>query len=309
MKKNRFFKNTMGYFAEIVIAKAATTQTNYETFVSSAANGDLWAFWAEGDKQPAVAAGDIADAANAGKKFFFAYKDANGNTKRTADLEAGKVKFDKTPYNAGTAQAGTITFGGTVSATQTVHVRILETTGTIAPYPSYEYSVPFTTDIATTVVALRDKINAEKIDKFVTATAATNVLTITSNDKTKTFKLLAYIETSATAETDASAIVINNTSVDPVYPIGTSADLAELFRYYYINQGAVEYSGNGQLNGSDFGWPDVALATTSQWGFLLVKEDREEKGVTRNYNNYAKVLIAIATGELNDAAALLEPGG
>lgn len=307
MKRNRFFSNTMGYFAEIVIAKAATTQTNYETFVASSAAGDLWAFWEEPDangKHLALVAGDPVAAANVGKKYFYAYKDANLITKRTASIEVGKTKFTSAAYNAGTAQVSTATYGGTISGTQIIHARIMETTGTQAPFPSYDYSaVVGSGGIDAAVTSLRAQINAEKNEKFVTASGATNALIITSNDKVRTFKLLAYIETSPAATADASAVTVVNTT-PPVYPIGTSADLADLFRYFLINQGATEFSQTFGTNGESFGWPDVALADTTQWGFFILREDREEAGVTRNYNNNAKVVIAIANAQLDELVAL-----
>ncbi len=306
VKKNRFFTNTMGYFAELVIAKAAVTQVNYETFVASSAAGDLWAFWdtpnASG-KQLAVVAGDLVDAANIGKSFFLAYKDANLVTKKTASIVIGKYTYDSKAYAAGAAQVSTATYTGTYSAGQIVHVRIMETTGTQMPFPSYDYSVVSTGTIATDLTALAVKINAEAIDKFVTAGAASNVLTITSNDKTRTFKLLSYIETTTAQPTDASVIALAVT-VKPSAAIGTPAQLTELFRYYLINQGAVEFSQTFGTNGEDFGWPDVALSTVSQWGFFILRENREELGVTRNYTNNAKIVVAITSSQLDELVAI-----
>lgn len=286
------------------VAADTTASDNLEDFVANAASNTIWAFWDDGAKHPALVPGDTANPANKARKFFFAWKDSGGVVKKGTSIPVNNFVFDKAAYNAGTAQVGTITVGGTYANTQILHVRITETTSTQLPYPSFEYSAVITGGNADAAMALIvTQINAEKVQPVVTAAYAGGVLTVTAKDKVTTFRLSTFIETSPSQITDASASVIANATTKQVAPIGDIASVTELYRYYMLNQGAVEYGPEG-TNGVEFGQPAQNIAGTSQYGFLLVRSKREEDGVVRNNTNRNYMVIAVGNTYLNTLASI-----
>lgn len=305
MIKNRFFKTTMGIFAEIAITgTAAVTPTNLEVFESAGAVNTIAAFFEDGAKHPALVAGDTALAANQKRNFFYAWKDVNGVVKKSTPIPISGLSYSSIVYNAGTAQVSTATFGGTYAATQILQVRIIDTTGTNLPYPSYEYSsVIGAGGINAANTAIATAINAEKLGKVVSASAATNVLTVTADNKTTSFKITTYVELSPSQNVDNSAAVIV-TTVKSVAPVGDIASVQELYRYYLINQGAVEYGNGNQTNGADFGVPAQNITGTAQYGFIVVTSDRLERGDVHNFRKKAYIVIALATGAVATIAAL-----
>lgn len=310
MIKNRYFKTTMGIFAEIAItgtsdlSNVGAAQANLETFAASAANNTISAFWEDDDKHTVLTAGSTALAANQKRLFFYAWKDANGIVKKSTPIPVSGLSYSSIAYNAGTAQVSTATFGGTFAATQILQVRIIDTTGTELPYPSFEYdAVIGAGGINAAVAAIAAKINAEKTDRIVSATAATNVLTVTGLAKTTSFKITSYVEVSPSQLIDNSAITFATTT-KAVAPVGDIASVQELYRYYLINSGAVEYGNGNQTNGADFGQPAQNITGTAQYGFLVVTSRREEWGEVKNFNEKAYIVIACATGSVATLAAL-----
>ncbi len=289
------------------VAGDATAADNIEDFVNNALAGSIWAFW--DDTKLALQAGDTFNAANKDRKFFYAWKQgvATEYHKSTA-IPVATRKYDSVVYNAGTAQVSTITGGGTFSSGQIYHVRILNTTPTQLPYPSFDYQATIgsgginqaTTDIA----AL---INAEALgnDPIVTAGAGTNVLTITGKDKFSTFKAIAYVEVTTAQPTDATAITLATTTKQKA-PIGDPASVTELQQYFLDNNGGVNYPPEGTKQ-SEFNAVTTNVGTNSvtQFGFLLVKSERTEAGAVRNYSNLvANILIAIKSTDVATLAAL-----
>ncbi len=305
-KKSKFFKNTMGHFAEVVIASTTDDpQANYELFVTAGGNeGAVWAFFEDSaNDNPALAPGDLADAANADKLFFFGYKDADGIASRTTALKVKDVTKDSISYAAGTAQAIQVTGGGTYQSGQILHVKIIDTRPTQIPYPFWLYTQAIGSGgINAAITDIASKINAEKVEPIVTASPATNVLTVTGKEVDTTFKIVSELETTPAQPTDSSAITVA-VSTPGVHSVGLKEDVTELYRYHILNKGAVEYT-NGPTTGKEFGHPNIDLSAT-QWGYLLLREKfRTEEGVTRNYWAHNKVLIAVPQTELAALAAL-----
>lgn len=310
MIKNRYFKSTMGIFAEIAItgttnsATASTTTANLELFEANAPVNSIWAFYEDGVKHPALAAGDTLLAANQKRSFFYAWKDPNGITKKSTSIPIAGLSYSSIAYSAGTQQVSTATFGGTYAPTQVLQVRIIDTTGTNLPYPSYEYSAVIDAGGINTAVALiATRINAEKYGPVVTATAATNVLTLTGNLKSTSFKIASYVELTTSQNVDNTAVVFAVVT-KAVAPVGDIASVQELYRYYLINSGAVEYGNGNQTNGLDFGQPAQNITGTAQYGFVVVTSNRTEKGDVKDFPKKAYIVIALATGGQATLAAL-----
>lgn len=310
MIKNRFFKTTMGIFAEIAItgttdvSNVGAAQANLETFTANAANNSIWAFYEDGAKHPAVVAGDTALLINQKRLFFYAWKDASGVVKKSTSIPINGLSYSSIVYNAGSAQVSTATFGGTYAASQILQMRIIDTTGTNLPYPSYEYSAIIGSGgINAAVTAIAAAINAEKFGKIASATAATNVLTITADLKSTSFKITTYVELSTSQNVDNTAPVVALVT-KAIAPVGDILSVQELYRYYLINNGAVEYGNGNQTNGIDFGQPAQNITGTAQYGFIVVTSNRVENGEVKNFQKKAYIVIALATGSVAALVAL-----
>lgn len=293
-----------GTFAGGVNADA-TAADNIKDFVDNALAGSIWAFW--DDTNLALKAGDTTDPANVGRKFYYAWKQGvvTEYNKSTA-IPVKDLEKDTAAYNAGTAQVMTLTGTGTVSAGQILHVKIIDTTGTQLPYPHFSYSTPIVSTVDAAYTALAVLINAEALSNtpIVTASATTNVLTITAKTKLVTFDIASFIEVTTAYPTDAY-IGTKAITAKAKAPIGDIASVTELQKYYIMNNGGVQYS-DYSIQAYEFGAPTTNVGTNSvtQFGFLLLRQARAESGVTRNYNQKAYMLIAIKNTDLTTLAAL-----
>lgn len=285
----------------------AAASDNWEDFVANSNAGTVWAFWDDvsaSGKKLALVAGDTKNPANINRKFFYGWKDSAGNAKTTTPIPVKGLKYDTVAYNAGQVQISKVKYGGTVSVTQTIHVRIIDKTPSIVPYPTWTYSALVTTDIDTAVAALATAINAETEDDFFTASASTDTLTVTSTDKSRVFQLTAYVEVSATQATDASTITFPTGSTQAaIAPIGDAAAIAELEKYYVINSGGINYAPEG-TNVDEWQTLNSNRGSISQWGTLLVSSARVEAGIVRNTDHQAYVIVVVPTGSETALAAL-----
>jgi hypothetical protein len=305
MIKNRFFKTTMGLFAELAIvarydiSNAGAQQSTYDNFIANALAGSLGVYFS--DTKAALVAGNTALAANAGRSIFYAWKQGDGSVKRSTDIPISGLVYDSIVYNAGVAQVRAVTYAGTFYLGQTLHTKIIETTGTHLPFPTFQYEVKIGAGgINQAVTDLAAAINAEKADNdpVVTAAGAANVLTITSKSKVRNFRVVYFVE-ATTAQPNDDSNISQVETVKQVYPIGDVASLKELERYDILNDGGIEYTG-GQFSAAEMGQPvsnlDLTGATT--YGFLLVKSLRKEAGVVRNFENTAYIVIAVKTADV-----------
>lgn len=286
----------------------AVAADTHDAFVANADPGAIWAYWEDinaAGQHTALFAGDTANPANANRKFFYAWKDANGEAKASTAIPVRGLKYDSLPYSAGQVQISDVNYGGTITAGQILHLRITDTTSTQIPYPTYHYDVPFATDIATTVTALAAKVNAETEDPIATASAAGAELTVTGLYKNRTFSLQAFIEVTPQQPTDASIITFPGTGTQKaVAPVGDIASIRELEKYYLIYGGALNYPQDG-TNLDE--WQDPTgsnIGAIAQWGILLVKSSKVEKGAVYDHTAKAYVVIAVPTGSQTALAAL-----
>lgn len=277
-------------------------QSTFKDFVATAAAGAMAAYWA--DTQDAVTFGSTSLPVNKDRPYFYAWKQADETVKVSTTISpSGIEKKTQIAYYAGQGDTFTVTLGGTYTAGQYIHLRIIDTTSTILPYPSWEFVVKSSGTANTDAAAMRDKINAETIDKVFTASAATNVITIVFSAKDRTFKVLADLETTKTATTDASVITIAHTVMQKG-EIGTYKDIKELELYFRVQQGQPLYSGDGHTNIEEFGVIASNVVSGINYGILILKTMRFERGEVRNFRQPLYVVIALPTASLATLAGL-----
>lgn len=285
------------------VAPDAAAEDTIANFVANDDAGAIWAFWA--DTNLALFKGDTFNPANVGRKFYYAWKMADGTVKKSSDIPVATRKYDYKAYNAGTAQVSTCTFTGTFSLGQIIHFKIIETTGTQLPYPTYEYDVTIGSGgINAAVAALEALIDAEAQSPFVTAGSSTNVLTITGSTKTRSFKMVAQLETTPAQPTDAAVFTMAY-GTPIVHPIGDVVGIKELDTYAVNNSGGILYTPD-TYNAEDLGLPASNLdeSGTTQYGILMVTSDRSEPGVMETAQKRAYMIIAVRTADVATLAAL-----
>jgi len=268
-------------------------QTTLEDFVDNAAAGALAAYWE--DTKGAVAFGSTTLPVNVGRKYFFAWKQADGIVKITTPIPVPVPATDKKSiaYTAGQGDVWTAAFGGTIAVTQILHVMIIDTSSTTLPYPSWQYQETVTTNVTAAVTALAADINAETLDKIFSASGSGTTLTVTGTDSTRTLKISAYIETSPSQTADASAIVLTHTQ-KAIAPIGTYADVKDFENYFKVQQGLTLYTQEGTTP-AEFGEPATNVDAAIQYGYVIIKSTRTEQGATRNYAQPLYTIIALPT--------------
>lgn len=271
-------------------------QSTYKGFIDSAIAGALGVFW--DDTNLAVERGGTAVAANAARKFFYAWKQGDSVVMRTTAIPAGTRKYTSLPYTAGQADIMTVTVGGTVSVGQWIHVKVIDETFPQIPYPFYTYSGQVTVDVATTLTAIAAAITADTTNENTfNATSSSTVLTITGS-LNRRFKTAAFIETTPAYPTDASAITMAYTQRS-IAPLGTYADIKELENYFLVQNGAILYAGaNGMTNVSDFQTQSSNVVSGTNYGQLIVTALKTEKGEVKDFTDKAYVIVALPTASL-----------
>ena len=310
-------------------------QPNYDAFITNAPNGSLGVYYEEhtsgATANPAVSIGDTKLPANYGRRIFYACKDNVGNTYRTTALSIGvgvdKIKYAQTPYAAGQNDIWTVTCVNRPTVGQTINVLVVNTTGTIVPYPTYRYtavvagtsgSIATATQVETALALIAAQINAETNDPVATASASSDnsmVLTITGNntsvlaDSGNTLKIAGvYSETTPAVTVDYSTWTITQTQ-RAIAPTGTVPDVTEFEKYFVVQQGMVLYSQAGTLPGefnSEFGGGYSSnVASGTNYGYLVVSSRKENipEGGTRTYKDKATIVIALPTASLATLAS------
>lgn len=310
MIKNRFYSAGFGVAAEALVAQfldASNTtapQATYNAFIASALAGAVAAYW--DDTNAVVAVGATALAANAKRKFFYAWKQADGTVMRTAPIPAAPT-YKTVAFAAGTSDVWTLAFGGTISVSQWIHVRIMDTTSKTVPYPSYEYVEKVTSTVNAALVKIAASINAEKNEPIATATVSTTNLTITCTDKNRSIKVLGTVEISAAQQTDASAITVTH-DTKGITPLGTYADVKEFEKVYLVKNAAILYTGNHDqnVNVTDFQSQASNVVTGINYGYLVVtarKFEFPQSSVTP-FHNKAYIVVAAPAAAITYLATL-----
>lgn len=271
-------------------------QSTFQNFVANAASGALGIYWV--DNQLAVLPGATKTFANLNRDFFYAFKTQDGNTIVTGGLACNRKSTFSSAYNAGQADIKTITFGGTYTVGQMIRVRIIDKTSVQVPYPQYIYELVATGTINTDVASLAALINAEQSDPIVTASAGTNVLTITGVYNSRQIDVGTNIDTFGTSgngSIDQTAPVIATTQTS-VAEVGTVADLLEFEKYFKVQNGIMIYTPEGTIP-AEFGTFTELIPAGAQYGFLVVTGYRShspQSAAVPGAITGAKVYIMIA---------------
>lgn len=307
MTLNRYFKNTLGIPAEVLIATTldltgspAAFSATLKDFEDNAADGSLAVFW--DDDNTALDSGDTAEAGNQTRSFFYAWKQGS-ITMRSAKIPCAGRVYTSVAYSAGQADIISTIFGGTISVTQIIHVKIVDKTATVLPYPSWEYQATVTSTVNAAITAIAAAINAETNDPVATAAiSSTTHLDVTGTYNSRQLDVISYIETSPSQATDASAITKSHSQISK-QPIGTYADVKEMEKYFLENNGAVLYT-NGGVNPEEFQNIATNVDSSVHYGILIVTAITTARGETRDYSKKRYVLVVVPTASVATLAAL-----
>lgn len=276
-------------------------QPTFKAFVDNALAGTTAAYW--DDTNLVVGLGDTKLVSNSTRSIFYAWKQADGVVMRTSPIPVKGITYKKVAYTAGTASVWTTTFGGTISASQYIHVKIMDTTSKTIPYPQYTYSAKVTSTVNAALVLIAAAINAETEEPIATATESGTDLIITCTDKTRTISVNAYIEVSTTQTTDASVITRVHTT-KAVAPLGTYADVKEFEKAFLVKNGALLYTGDDTTNVEE--WQNQAsnVVVGTNYGYFIASSLKQEIGAINTFNNKAYVIMAAPAYAVNYFATL-----
>jgi hypothetical protein len=283
----------------------AGPQPDLKGFVANALSNTIGVFWE--DTKKAVQHGETNLYANRNRKFMYAWKTAGGTTMLTSGLTAGTREYRKLAYNAGTADVWDMTIGGTLTAGQIIHIKIIDRTALNIPNPNWEYIVVSTGTAATDMTAIAALINGETQEAWFTASASGADLTITSTDNKRQMAVAYQLETvgqpGTNIGTDQSTMSIVHTTAS-IAEVGTTADVTEFEDYMKYQNGVMKYVQDGITAQEMNNFPTNVDAAT-QYGYLLVKSKKEEihkSSAVPAMKNDHFVAIAIANTALNALA-------
>src|SRR6187551_156772 len=103
---NTFSAITAGNFSTTGTNPVVAFQNNYKSFIATAAAGALAAYWE--DTKAAVTFGTTTNPANAGRKYFYAWKQGDGTVKRSTSIEIPVARKTAVPYYVGQADIYTL---------------------------------------------------------------------------------------------------------------------------------------------------------------------------------------------------------
>jgi len=274
-------------------------------FVDNAPANTLGIYW--DDTKKAVAPGATSLYANARRKFFYAWKTAQGNTKTTSPITAGSREYRSIPYFAGQVDVWTITVTGTVTAGQLIHIKIIDTTAANIPNPNWEYVVTSSGTIATDLTALAALINAEQQEPVASAGASGGVLTITGLFNSRQIKVGYLLEPvgspTTNIGTDQTSVAFAQTQKS-IAEVGTTADVKEFEDYMKYQMGIMKYVREG-YTADELNNYTTSVDGSTQYGYIQVssfKEETHKSSAVTNMKNRHWIFIAIASNQLNAIA-------
>jgi len=262
-------------------------QPTFQAFAANAAAGSLAVYWDDNlgqvtgsNSNTSVPPGALTQYANNNRAYFYAWKDAAGNTLRTSQIPVQGRKTTISRYQAATPDIFTVALGGTVTAGQTIWIRIIDKTSAAVPFPNWEYSVLSTGNAITDATALVALLTAEKFEiPIATATnGGTSTITITGLSNNRILAVNCWLDVagilnSGTAlSTDQSAFVVTQTQTRTVEN-GTFADVTEVEKFLKIRNGVMVYVAS-TITPSEFNNFNSNIVSTTQYGYLLVRSIR-----------------------------------
>lgn len=284
----------------------AGPQPTIDLFVANAPANSLGVYWE--DTRQVVAPGATGVYANRLRKFIYAWKTASGNTMITTGVTAGTREYRTTPYFAGQVDIWTLTFTGTYTAGQILHVRVMDITAVQIPSPTWEWVVVSTGTIATDLDNLAALINGEQQEPVVSAVnSGGGVLTITGLYNSRLIRVGYYMETigqpGTNIGTDQSVCAFAQTQKS-IAEVGTTADVTYFEEFFKTQNGIMNYVGTGTYTPAEFNNYLTSVVAGTQYGFLIVKSQKESihKSSVLSLKNNHFIMIAIVNTSLTRLA-------
>lgn len=304
MLRNRYFKGTKGFNAEVFVsgAVALSTAATLDAFVTSAAAGAIGIFNALTNANVGTTA--LAE----GTKIFIAQKTVAGagnvRIHKSAEFEFQKAGTRYTPYSAPVKQVATVTFTSyTPVVGDNLGVKVIGTTQGVEPFPTKTYwHQVVAADTPTTIVAsLLAQINSKKGVNFdgdaqVVATAAAGVLTLTAIEFGLSFKVALPGDTYAAATVNYTT-PINIGSGDPDTVLAFEKE-------GQIYDGVTTNYPGGNFVPDDFGTTPLFTApalTYHCYNFFPWKNEFSPTPVNKHHHQYNLVLYVPASGTTPNA--------
>lgn len=318
LNKNRYWKSTLGQFADVLIAKqvdysgtgAATGVTDYPTFVSTAAEGEFAFFNAD---TLALIAGTTSGSPAAvtavgSTTWIFGAVKRNGYVEKTLKFRLSEYEAKRVAYSAAVAEVATAAFSGTAVAGSYYSVSVIETTPGYQAFPRWEYGVTvktgesLATALARLLVIINDQTNVinKGTDPIVTATLSSTTLTFTANEGGPSFRL--SFSRAALEEVNAVATV----TTSPFWGNGTYAQVAELEQEADVYKGVTtQYPDHSMANAADFGAPTVFATVGATYNIYLLRGTKGEMSPTpvdKHYQPHNIILVIPSNGAANPEA-------
>lgn len=302
--KNRFYKNTLGVDAQVLVSKGVeyTDDATFVLFCANAVEGEMGIF-----KTSDNTAYTGLAAAAAGTEVFVALK-RDGAIERSLPFVVGTASVTKQVYVAPVKHVITVTTTAptAVAKGDYVEIGIIETTPGMQPFPTFNYGLEAKAgetwaQLITRLVALiNDTTSVANRDRTLLVTAAvvtTDDITLTSIDYNTHFvvALRGVLADQATA------------AVTTQFKIGSGTPEQALLAEQAgdIRKGVTtNYPGNDALP-EEFGKPTSFVGSTDQFEVIVIKHFTTDVARTLEQNMNRKCytfLYLNSNGAANPAA-------
>lgn len=275
LNRNKFWKATLGIFAEVLIAKqvdyagtGASTVTDFPTFVTAALDGEFAFF----NYDTLALIPQTTPTILTSSLYVFAALKRDGAVERTNKFRLQDYTFTRSVFAAALAQVSTATISGSPVAGHYYAVKILETTPGYQAFPRWEYGYTAVTGDTVTIVMTKiaalitDKTNAINKDTdpvIGTGTNSAGVLTLTAAVAGATFR----VAFSSDALNDLAAVTAVTTNA--FYGNGTYDQVLELENESNVYKGVTtNYPESGSVP-SEYGAPVSFVATGIQYNIYI----------------------------------------
>lgn len=317
LDRNKYWKSTLGIFADVLIAKQvdysgtgiATGVTDFPTFVSTAAEGEIACFNADTN---ALISGATTPATTV--NLFFALK-RDGNIEKTGTFQlAGGYTAKRVTYSAPVAQISKAVFGAVVPTVGHYYsVKVIETTPGYQPFPSWEYGVTAKATDTTAAILLQrivdlinDKTNVinKGTDSIVTATLSTTTIILTAASAGITFRLAFSYD--SLNDNAATATYSGSGTANAYWGTGTYNQVAELEFESDVYKGlGTQYPGMQMARPSDFGAPTAFALPAATYNLYIIQGTASENSPTLvdRHTQPRNILLAIPSNGATNAEA------
>jgi hypothetical protein len=322
MIKNRYYKTTPGVSYEFAVGQnlpvaGSATAVKMSDIVAASVPGNIYIMREAVDNAQPYAVIVNTALASAYKKqpIFVTYvtEDADGKPlmKNTISLVAETITAEVMPYTAPAAHQVRLENSGVgvVSTLQELAFKVIETTPGNVPLPTWPFNESLSLGEDAAFARIAAKINLANDEEFFTAVAGSGSITITSNDATRHFKLVAVINPTKADNSDTGVSYISTVLTQAKAGNGTLDQVKELYYYANIKEGVSHFYPQQGTNPAEFGLP---MALTSIVGSTATFDIVRLTGYRTEYSPTPKgshtqenhIFIAVPVGEGAKIAAI-----